>query len=702
MRSRSVWFALACCLIAAAVVRAEEEPPDPLDLALTELGLTRRDLAPDPFRAVLRSSRTGALSWYQELLLDPVDSGYRAALAEERFLRWQKSPQHLAMYLGGLWDADIARGAIDNPLEGSDALIFKSPDPLRMALLGTIRTVDGTVSEDWDFRETGTDSMPPQWRREVARLLSAGMWAKQWHERAYRGLGDYDPQAVFNMVLLDQPVELPQDYRWLIEEMDREAVVAPLLDAAMVLEGFLDFANSLEEPPSPFEYRASTPVGLVRVSTMRTSDTLADGPYLLNVDWFGNDTYGGEFTAGTATNPLSLCIDWDGNDTYQGGAGRPGPGAGFFGTGVIYDHAGNDEYTGEALCSGAALFGASLLLDNAGNDRHEAVQNSQGSAVGGVALLLDRGGDDEYAALTSSQAFGGAMGVGMLMDLDGGDTYLLRPTPVRFPSPQNPKRNSSLGQGCGKGERFDLIDGKSLSGGIGFLVDHGGDDTYTASVMAQGVGFLGGAGLLMDDAGNDRYDGTWYVQGSSAHRAYGLLLDRAGDDRYRADVIISQGAAHDFSVSVLADLEGNDSYEADRISIGASNENSIALFIEASGDDSYTIRSGRDFAFGSGKVDMWGGIREDSLGVGLFFDLGGADSYRLPAERGVGNNRQWKNPQQYPDLNLRADLGFGLDGEVSELPFLFHTRTPPSPAEEQIYQDALRARRMYRRMAANK
>ena len=684
-------------LVAQDVQDEARKSTDPIEQALEALDLSRRDLTPDPYRVLLRDRDPQSLSSYESLLMRPLDASYSIGMSEEYLLRWTKSPHRLLMNAVGRWDANISRGYIGNPFARMDQALAHTGDPIRAVLSMMIEPGSSTTIEDIIAEAEGLDGVPPDWQREIARLLTAGVWARMWSRRAYRNLGGIDHAQVLGDLLKSQPVELKNDFRFFVNDLDREAVAGSGLDVSMLVEDFVDFGRSLDGDPPEFNLRLATPLGQVRVSTTKTSDVIEAGPYLLSVDWFGDDRYGALVTSGGEANPTSILIDWSGNDNYIGSDGALSPGAGFFGTGFIHDEAGDDVYSGSGLSSAGAFFGVSVLVDEAGNDRHDARSYSQAAAAVGVALLLDRGGDDVYHSLTASQGSGGPLGVAMLLDISGNDTYTLDSKPLLYPSPQKPQVNSSQGQGCGFGLRADLADGKSVAGGIGILLDHEGDDRYQAGVYAQGAGFLGGAGILLDDSGDDVYEGVWYVQAATAHRAFGFLMDRSGDDRYSCEEIIGQGAGHDFSTSVFLDLAGNDSYSVSRLGIGVSNENSLGLFIEGGGNDSYEAREKNDAAFGSARVDLWGGPREDSLGLGLFFDLGGEDSYKMPRTRGIGNNSHWFNVEKYDELNLRGEMGYGSDSEGSELPVKTGALTPPSALETSYYEEAIRERRAYRK-----
>ena len=107
-------------------------------------------------------------------------------------------------------------------------------------------------------------------------------------------------------------------------------------------------------------------------------------------------------------------------------------------------------------------------------------------AMAGVNAVIDLGGDDAYYEGTCSLA----RPVLIVIDLDGDDAY---------------RANKPGVQG-------------SAVLGISMLLDRAGNDSYQAKNVAQGS-CLGGAGILIDYAGNDTYLGVRRIQGQANRRA---------------------------------------------------------------------------------------------------------------------------------------------------------------------------------------
>ena len=301
-----------------------------------------------------------------------------------------------------------------------------------------------------------------------------------------------------------------------------------------------------------------------------------------------------------------------------------------------------DVYRSLAQSQGYAHLGVGVLYDAGGNDTYLSESGSQGAATFGIGLLIDGAdGDDTYHSFSTSQASAGPLGFALLADLGGDDTYIAEPghdgadNPLAlYFSPQMPKQaNNSASQGAGMGIRWDA-GGVLLSGGIAVLHDRTGNDRYTCGVFCQGAGFWQGLGLLHDGGGADAYDGLWYIQGGAAHYAIGALVDAgAGADVFNAQQTprnVSLGTGHDYSLGLLMNLQGDDTYNATSLSLGASSCNGIGLFVDAAGDDMYRATSTRAVGLGSHGECLTDEDRVLALSVGILLDAGGVDDWTYP------------------------------------------------------------------------
>ena len=319
--------------------------------------------------------------------------------------------------------------------------------------------------------------------------------------------------------------------------------------------------------------------------------------------------------------PTAVVIDLEGDDRYI----NPKFGAvasGFFGLGLILDMAGNDFYAGGQLSLGASFFGMGCLMDMAGNDTYVCSEGGQGGAFFGAACLFDGKGDDLYQGAKFVQGFGGPMGLGQLHDLMGKDHYRA-----------GWKHGSSYGtkgiyQACSQGVGWGFR--KHAAGGIGILLDSGGDDIYEAGNFSQGTGYFLGLGVLRDNGGDDVYRGSRYCQGAAAHQAAGALLDFSGNDVYSGKIAANQGAAWDLSVACLVDYTGNDCYKTGDLSLGAGAQNGMGLFFDGEGNDRYesparSLRFSGDLSYGGGR---------DAGNMGIFLDMGsGRDFFAVKGRK---------------------------------------------------------------------
>ena len=339
------------------------------------------------------------------------------------------------------------------------------------------------------------------------------------------------------------------------------------------------------------------------------------------VDIGGNDTYLWGESSARVTQTI---VDLNGDDRYHADTG--GPGAGWLGVSVLIDHAGSDTYESTLGGCGAGAMGFGFLIDKAGADIYRCAAWSTGTGVYGAGVLVDLGNEaDVYESEVFSQGVGGPRGTGILVDAAGGDLYRAN-GPVT--SAYNvPASFMAFSQGVGVGIRpYD-------TGGIGMLLDYGGDDRYEGGEFSQGGGYYWGLGLLADSAGNDFYYGDRYAQGFAAHQAFGMLFDLSGDDVYWAMAAAGQGAAWDQSIAFLIEAGGNDTYRAQTLSQGAAAQQSRAVLREVSGNDVYWT-SGRDTQGAAGDNSYHYRPDDPVFSLGLLIDEQGDDRYSTGLENG--------------------------------------------------------------------
>ena len=170
-----------------------------------------------------------------------------------------------------------------------------------------------------------------------------------------------------------------------------------------------------------------------------------------------------------------------------------------------------------------------------------------------------------------ARAWARPLGFGLLEDIRGDDHYYCG---GMFPNSYKPETPGyeGWGQGVGGGIR------QSANGGIGVILNGGGDNVYEFDYLSHGGGYWCGLGFARDFGGNNKclicrknfYGGERseplfqrFGCGWGCHYALGFCFDDAGNDVYEG-TIMGTGMAWDCSVGVLCSFGGNNHYEADR------------------------------------------------------------------------------------------------------------------------------------------
>ncbi len=587
---------IATILLATIVARAEPRHDEPPCRWRAAAGLDRA-IAPDPRLLDASPTRHRQLPLFREVMRQPLAAPCVAGGLLDDARRQFDSPHQLLRWAVGL--AGVATLPQPAGTDEASERAGTTADPLAAALawIQPIAERRGAVRPAaLPERAQSTEPL----RREVARMLAAMGRAHRRLERALERLpAELTPAVLRDQLLQTGDASMPPDaldLRALLPRLDREVLLAGMLELAAATERLQHFVTATPELPK-VDWQVETPIGAVVVDTTGRDNTRRLAAPLLVLDVGGNDRY--EFAAAPPARHISVVLDHGGNDRYLARADGADPSAATLGYGLLWDTDGDDQYQGTHFAQAAALFGAALLVDRAGANRFVATGHAQGYALGGLALLAGGPGNDEFVAQTHAQASAGPEGVAVLVDAAGNDRYTLDNEPLLRPSPQLPTHNTSMGQGAGRGLRPVVPGGLSATGGIGVLIDFAGDDRYTAQVFAQGAGYHEGLGLLIDGGGTDRFDAAWYAMGAAAHRAAGVLLKRgSGNDRYRAAHSTSLGAAHDLSAAVFLDEGGDDDYALGDLGFGASHDHGVAAFADLAGRDRYEVGAAACRAFG--------------------------------------------------------------------------------------------------------
>jgi hypothetical protein len=631
---------------------------DALDSALSVIGESRSDFHVDA--QALRNRDFGRLKlpifeqWFDQPLRIPTYERYlRNALLESE---------------GRLHAVWLGSASAISMVTRRDLI---PPSPLqryseKAALDGSLRTA--MLSLDSNAVVPDLSPVPKTVQTAAAMIIYSLIDAVQWREMALREIPPEKRAVLYQSLiqpiewpardsLLVPKVEFPEEYRKFYDQIDLlEKLDFPLLSASCDdITAVLDSVRGLLDtiPPSEsFSVRIPTRLGEVILSGGQDNH-YSKGPHpLLIVDLSGDDVYETGGASGGAELPFGIIVDIAGNDHYESDSRVPSFGTGVLGVGAVIDAAGNDTYhSAHFYAQGCGLAGCGLLLDGAGNDSYEAFGGSQGLGYFGIGILTDLSGDDRYLCYNISQGCGMTRGMGLLLDLAGGDRYEANDTDLQFVSAQSKDHNSSMSQGVGFGLRRDYLDGHSLAGGVGMLLDAAGDDHYSGGVFSQAVGYWYAIGILDDRSGNDTYRSVWYGQSATAHFAVSYLNDGGGDDTYTSLMTMAVGAAHDFSASVFLEEGGNDSYQLKGNCLGRSLNSSVALFVDAAGNDRYQGSDG----MGLSQNSTLKGFRAEMPTLGIFLDLGGSDIYPDSTRH---DNSVWIQPPTSPLPILK---GIGMD-----------------------------------------
>jgi hypothetical protein len=348
----------------------------------------------------------------------------------------------------------------------------------------------------------------------------------------------------------------------------------------------------------------------------------------------GNDRY----MWGTLRAGNQGIIDLAGDDHYEGSAEQGAAGA-WRGISLVLDVAGNDRYTGGRLSGACGWLGVGLLIDRAGDDVYDCGPWALGAGLCGAGFLFDEAGRDVYFDRGFSQGLGGPVGIGALIDSAGNDLHHSRGTTSGADSV--PSISLSFSQGMAVGARG------LLPGGVGALVNIGGDDRYEADEFSQGGAYWLGLGVLCDTAGHDLYRGSHYSQGFGCHQAAGALIDLCGDDTYWSTVSAAQGAAWDEAVGVLIDAGGNDSYRGGALVQGSAAQSALAALIDFGGSDHFSAAG--PYRQGESGPNTYHPDRRAARSLSLLL-LGGTDAFT--------NGGPWTSDMiwQWPDTGSAASL----------------------------------------------
>ena len=437
----------------------------------------------------------------------------------------------------------------------------------------------------------------------------------------------------------------------LMEKLDRTGIydaadaLAPLASAELLEQLALlpaDDELAVKGITGPVAGQMVTPSGTIVIGGRGDNTYQLDELLWVNVviDLGGNDVY--HEGSVSIQRPVLVTIDLEGDDTYE--ATKPGvQGSAVLGISMLLDVAGNDLYRAQDMAQASSLAGAGILIDYAGNDIYIGRRRVQGQALGGVGILVDRAGKDRYHGALWTQGMGGPLGFGLLDDLEGDDHYYSGG--LYLDDYEETPGYDGWGQGVGAGLRG------VASGGIGVILDGGGDDVYEFDYLAHGGGYWQGLGFARDFGGNDQrlgptrksYNGGTRTQsryqrfgtGFGCHYALGFCFDDEGDDSY-SGTIMGLGHAWDCAVGALCDFAGNDRYESNGVTTqGNGSQAGLGILFDYDGDD---VHRGRGQGYASPNIS-YHDLPRCGGNFSFVVDYGGEDSYGYSFKNNSYNRR---------------------------------------------------------------
>ena len=563
----------------------------------------------------------GRLDWYAQLWKAPIS----APAAAEEFTRTLHGAFLKEGGLDGVLNIAAAKLDFKEQSQGSDDSASSDDEPLEVVRLALERA-----------REAQANALAPlapgelrQLEQSLYRVLTGDV--RTGHTLSSRSTGRR----------LIQLLEKANRESWI-----EAARALAVLDNPRILQQLADIPDSapisIEEVAGDVINRIQTEAGEIivggRDKNVYQLDELSDVCAVIDVG--GDDEYVGG--AVSTRRPVLVVIDLAGNDSYVATASGSQGGA-VLGVSMLLDLKGDDVYRARDVAQGSCLGGVGILVDHAGNDVYAGIRRVQGQAIGGVGILLDRSGNDRYHAAMWAQGFGGPLGFGVLDDLAGKDHYYAGGQYLDTYSESPGYEGWS--QGVGAGLR------QVANGGIGVILDGGGDDVYEFDYMGHGGGYWLGVGLARDFGGNDHrlgatetaFDGKPRSQkrfqrfgnGFGCHYSLGFCFDDAGNDSYDGTVM-GVGFAWDLSVGVLCDFAGDDRYEAaGQHTQGSGAQASLGILFDYEGDDTYL---GQGQGYASSRIH-YHSLPACGGNFSYVVDYGGEDEYGSGVQNSSYNRR---------------------------------------------------------------
>ena len=144
-----------------------------------------------------------------------------------------------------------------------------------------------------------------------------------------------------------------------------------------------------------------------------------------------------------------------------------------------------------------------------------------------------------------------------------------------------------------------MAQGQGFVYGFGYLYDGGGDDLYHTFWWGPAASAHMGVSLMVEEGGNDEIDVVALSGGYGYDSSVGWVLDHGGDDTYNGQ--FNYGRAYTYGLTFMINTGGDDTYNADEaqggprfgiVDSGDMGQNLIGVFMDlGGGTDTYVNAS---------------------------------------------------------------------------------------------------------------
>ena len=478
--------------------------------------------------------------------------------------------------------APLLAHALDSPLLVVDALLDTHE---RAGTGNTTELLLKAVSLAYPNQETGVASIPGrvdvsilkgQLRPTVSAVVSA-MAATNEEIAAALGALTLEERTELQGLLLkrgadtDLKVRPPQVTRLksLLAKVDLTRIRSAGIALVSAVDEAIDQLKTIRDDVAGPTMATVAGVRIMILPRKGESVDVTDADLVIALG--GHNTFSGKIAAGVTRT--GVLIDLGDDSSYF--TRDQSMGCGLLGVGYAYLGATRTSILSGDASVGAGIAGVGVARFDGVETRVRSGSMVQGFGYQGVGLCLDARADSYWRSASWAQGAARTGGIGWLVDRGGNDFY--ESTGIKTTS-RTSKRSSSQGYSAGYG-----ADVTEEPGGIGLLSDLNGDDVYRAESDALGSADWRGLGSLFDRAGGDQYIASQLAVATAVHQSFGMLADAAGNDVSILGGGAGLGAAYADSVSVWLDRDGADRLVVGEVGPGYATSDSLCLRIKPAG-----------------------------------------------------------------------------------------------------------------------